>query len=72
MKRQANRWADAACHPIAWFSALLRGIDRNDTPLIDRALHELDALGFRIHLAKPREAKPTLGPHADGRKGGVR
>jgi hypothetical protein len=48
-------WADAARHPIAWFSALLRGIDRDDHSLIDRALCELAALGFRVELAQPRE-----------------
>lgn len=59
MSNRTNEWADAARHPIAWFSALLRGIDRNDRTLIDRALSELDTLGFRVRLVKPR-------PDSDG------
>ena len=62
MRRQ-NAWADAARHPIAWFSALLRGIDRNDRNLIDRALSELDALGFEVRIVEPRRTPPE----ADGR-----
>ncbi len=47
-----KRW-DAKREPIAWFSALLRGLDRQDRPLIDRALLELSELGFRIRLVAP-------------------
>jgi hypothetical protein len=60
VSQRTREWADAARHPIAWFSALLRGIDRDDRPLIDRALSELDALGFRVQLLTPRN-------EADGR-----
>lgn len=62
MKR-TREWADAARHPIAWFSALLRGIDHANRPLIDRALAELESLGFRVQFIDP----PTPRPKADGR-----
>jgi hypothetical protein len=41
---------EAERHPIAWFSALLRGVDRDDPELIDRARRRLDALGYRVDL----------------------
>ena len=67
MKR-TKQWADAARHPIAWFSALLRGIDHDNSVLIDRALSELDTLGFRVELREPRL---TPRQEADGRGGMV-
>lgn len=62
MKR-TREWADAGRHPIAWFSALLRGIDRADRELIDRALSELVTLGFRVQLTDPR--READGPAVD-------
>jgi hypothetical protein len=56
-KQPTPEWADASRHPIAWFSALLRGVDRDDQSLIDRALAELAALGFVITLTEPRRSK---------------
>jgi hypothetical protein len=39
---------DPSEHPIAWFSALLRGVDRADTALVDNALTRLEDLGFFV------------------------
>lgn len=47
-------WAEAEKHPIAWFAALLRGIDRGDDRLVDRARAELDRLGFLVVYTPPR------------------
>lgn len=65
MKR-TTEWADAARHPIAWFSALLRGIDRNDQTLIERALAELDTLGFQVRMVKTGRSSHEPHPEADG------
>lgn len=46
-------WVEASNHPIAWFSALLRGVDRTDVTLIDRATAELKDRGFDVRLVKP-------------------
>ncbi|MFI5456826.1 MAG: hypothetical protein ACHRXM_15370 [Isosphaerales bacterium] len=35
-------------HPIAWFSALLRGVDRNDKTLVDEAQDQLEQLGYFV------------------------
>lgn len=60
-RQRTAEWEDAASHPIAWFSALSRRIDRNDRPLIDQTLDELAKLGFQIKLSNPR-------PEATNRK----
>jgi hypothetical protein len=43
---------DAGGHPIAWFSALLRGVDRADSALIDASLVRLKQLGYSVSLDK--------------------
>jgi hypothetical protein len=63
---RTRKWADAARHPIAWFSALLRGIDRSDDGLIDRALAELDALGFQVRLVQVRRNAQQACDEAEG------
>jgi hypothetical protein len=35
---------DATTHSLAWFSALLRGIDRNDQTLVEQARRRLEEL----------------------------
>jgi len=47
-KRPPRSTYDASDHPIAWFSALLRGVDRNDNRLIGEALTNLQRLGFSV------------------------
>jgi len=39
---------DGSNHPIAWFSALLRGVDRDDKSLISEAQERLEQLGFFV------------------------
>jgi hypothetical protein len=52
--RPANNGSN---HPIAWFSALLRGVDRNDKSLIDEAQDRLEQLGFFVVPMPP--PRPT-------------
>jgi hypothetical protein len=47
-KRPPRSTYDASDHPIAWFSALLRGVDRDDQRLIGEALTNLQRLGFSV------------------------
>lgn len=68
--KPTHEWADASQHPIAWFSALLRGIHRGDRDLIDRALHELAALGFAVRLGPGLVAAPDTSRQAAGQDGG--
>jgi hypothetical protein len=53
-KRPTDARDDAEKHPIAWFSALLRGVDRDDQDLIDRAVGELEQLGYFVVPMPPR------------------
>jgi hypothetical protein len=46
---------DPANHPIAWFCALLRAVDRNDETLIDEALERLEKLGYFVVPYPPRD-----------------
>jgi len=48
-------------YPIAWFSALLRGVDRDDKRLIDEAQDRLEQLGFFV---------VPMPPPRPGRQGG--
>jgi hypothetical protein len=41
-------------HPIVWFSALLRGVDSRDNPLIDHALAQLERLGYFVVPYPPK------------------
>jgi hypothetical protein len=45
-----NQAAEVASHPIAWFSALLRGVDRGDSALIDASLIGLKQLGNTVNI----------------------
>jgi hypothetical protein len=40
---------DAENHPIAWFNALLRGVEREDRVLIDKATLKLELLGYAVY-----------------------
>ena len=52
--------SDPANHPIAWFSALLRGVDRNDKDLVNQAQDRLEQLGYFV---------VPMPPKGEGRKG---
>jgi hypothetical protein len=43
-------------HPIAWFSALLRGVDRNDKALVDNAQNHLERLGYFVVPMPPKDS----------------
>lgn len=60
---------EAARHPITWFSALLRGLDRGDRRLIDRALVALAALGFHLTIASD-SSLPSDAPPRQSKGGG--
>ena len=45
---------DGENHPIAWFSALLRGVDRDDKALVEEAEKRLERLGYFV-VPFPRE-----------------
>ncbi len=42
-------------HPIAWFSALVRGLDRNDKGLVAEAERRLERLGFIVVPTLPTD-----------------
>jgi hypothetical protein len=42
-------------HPIAWFSALLRGVERKDKTLVDQAQDELERLGYFVVPYPPND-----------------
>jgi hypothetical protein len=46
---------DGEDHPIAWFSALLRGVDRNDKALVEEAERRLERLGFFVVSMPPND-----------------
>ncbi len=46
---------DGENHPIAWFSALLRGVDRNDKALVEEAEKRLERLGFFVVPFPPED-----------------
>jgi hypothetical protein len=41
--------------PIAWFSALLRGVERNDKTLVDKAQDQLEQLGYFVVPMPPQD-----------------
>lgn len=47
-KKRGRAWDEAGRHPIAWFSALVRGVDEQNLALIDRAQAELEMLGYFV------------------------
>jgi hypothetical protein len=47
---------DSESHPVAWFNALVRGAERGDTALIDKARAKLEQLGFAVIVVEPRQA----------------
>jgi len=61
LKRPSQPSDDGSNHPIAWFSALIRGVDRDDKSLINEAQDRLEQLGFFVVPMPP--------PHP-GRQGG--
>ena len=63
MPKRTREWEEAGRHPVAWFNALLRGVDRADRKLIDEAIATLGTMGFRVELIGPRE-----GPHPTRRR----
>jgi hypothetical protein len=42
-------------HPIAWFSTLLRAVDRNDQALVAEALARLERLGYFVVPYPPKD-----------------
>jgi hypothetical protein len=46
--RQRTPKFDATNHPIAWFAALLRGVDERDPILVHAAQYQLERLGYCI------------------------
>jgi hypothetical protein len=60
-KRPPQPTYDGSNHPIAWFSALLRGVDRDDKSLIGEAQDRLEQLGFFV---------VPMPPPRPGRRGG--
>jgi hypothetical protein len=42
-------------HPIVWFSALLRGVDRNDKALVEEAEQRLERLGYFVVPFPPKD-----------------
>jgi hypothetical protein len=59
------RLPEADDHPIAWFSALLRGVAEADSILIETAERHLERLGYFV-VPMPR---PTPPRDAEGRGG---
>jgi hypothetical protein len=49
-KRSAPPLVNAADHPIAWFSALLRGAEQRDRHLVRQAQSRLEELGYSVVL----------------------
>ncbi len=47
---------DPANHPIAWFSALLRGVDRHDKKLVEEAQDRLERLGYFVVPMPPKDS----------------
>jgi len=60
-KRPSQPTDEGSNHPIAWFSALLRGVDRDDKSLIGEAQERLEQLGFFV---------VPMPPPRPGRQGG--
>ena len=50
--------SDGDDHPIAWFSALLRGVDRNDKALVEEAERRLEGLGYIVVPTLPTPLNP--------------
>lgn len=48
IESRGRDWDESGRHPIAWFSALMRGIDQRDLRLVDRAQAELERLGYFV------------------------
>jgi hypothetical protein len=59
-RRPNSHRDDPTNHPIAWFSALLRAVDRNDETSVNEALARLERLGYFVVPMPPKD---------DGRKG---
>lgn len=53
LKRSSPTPDDGSNHPIAWFSALLRGVDQRDRRLIEKAQIRLKELGYSVVLIPP-------------------
>jgi hypothetical protein len=53
--RPERRQRDDEDHPIAWFSALLRGVDRQDKALVEEAQDRLEGLGYFVVPMPPKD-----------------
>ena len=56
-KKRSRAWDESGRHPIAWFSALLRGVANGDPSLVDQAHTELERLGYFVVPYPPDDRK---------------